>query len=103
MLYENLIGIVLVIFILSVFVNFLYLLGNLFLLILNSNSEYNFDLITLTYGLLLYILTILFFLVFISILTCIYSIIINIYSYIKNKLINYFYERDIENYSSEKI
>lgn len=102
MIFENLFGIVLVIMILSVFVNFLYLLGNLFLLILNQNSEYNFELITLIYGLLLYILTILFLLVFISILTCIYSIIINIYFYIKNKLIHLLYKRDIEKYSSEK-
>ena len=102
MLYENLIGIFFVIFILSVFVNFLYLLGNLFLLIFNQNSEYNFELNTLTYGLLLYILTIIFLLLFISILTGICSILFKIYSYIKNKSVNYFYERDIEKYSSEK-
>ena len=96
------IGIVVIFFIITLFINFLYLLGNLFLLILNSNSEYNFELITLCYGLFLYISTILFMLVFVTLFTCIYTIIINIYSYIKNKLNYFFYERDLNKYTSEK-
>jgi len=96
------IGILVIFLVLSLFINFLYLLGNLFLLILNSNSEYNFELITLFYGLFLYISTILFMLVFVSLITGIYTIIINIYSYIRNKLSYFFYERDLNKYTSDK-
>lgn len=95
-------GIFFIFFILSIFINLLYVLGNLFCSVIDENSKYNFDILTLVYGLLVYLGTILFFVIIISILSFIGSIIYNTYSFLKNKIEYLLFKRDLNKYSSEK-